>query len=73
MSHSEKKKPTFSEVRNLLSPSATIYTEIIQNQRQELDLNPTQFWIDNPLITTYDYIRMFDHNLVPKGVLPSTR
>ncbi len=70
MSHYEK--PTLQEVLSLLDPSITIYTEVIQNQQRELDLNPTKFWIDNPLITTYDYIRMFDHNL-SKGVSPSTR
>lgn len=69
---SQNEKPTTEEVLSMVDPSVTIYTEVIQNQQRELDFQPTQFWIDNPLITTYDYIRMFDHNL-SKGVSPSTR
>lgn len=72
MSHNEKH--ISNEIQKLLSPSISIYKEVIQNQLTELSLDPKQFWIDNALITTYHYIRMFDRDVTTtKGVSPSTR
>jgi hypothetical protein len=72
MSHNEKH--ISNEIQKLLSPSISIYKEVVQNQLTELSLDPKQFWIDNALITTYHYIRMFDRDVTTtKGVSPSTR
>jgi len=70
MSQNEKQK--FAQVQGYLSPSVTIYRELISNQSNELGLDPKKFWIDNALISTYDYIRMLDY-IHLKGVQPSTR
>ncbi len=72
MSHYEKK--ISEEIQEVLAPSVSIYKEVVQNQLTELGLDPKQFWIDNALITTYHYIRMFDLNVTTtQGVSPSTR
>lgn len=74
MSQNEKRKISeqSSQVQEFLSPSATIYRELINNQSIELGIDTKKFWIDNALINTYDYIRMLD-NVHYRGVQPSTR
>lgn len=63
-----------NEIQPVLSPSVTIYKEAVQNQLTELGIDSKKFWIDNALITTYHYIRMFDLNVTTtQGVSPSTR
>lgn len=68
MSQSENKISV--RMQPMMSPTVTIYRELIHNQSIELGIDTKKFWIDNALIRTYDYIRMFSHNT---GVLPSSR
>ena len=72
---SQNEKLNFDLIQGMLSPSITIYKELVQNQFVELGFDPKKFWIDNALITTYDYIRMCSHNnlAITSGVSPSTR
>jgi hypothetical protein len=67
---SQNEKNISVRMQPLMSPSVTIYKELIHNQSIELGFDTKNFWIDNALIKTYDYIRMFSHN---RGVLPSSR
>lgn len=67
---SQKEKKLYERIQPLLSPTVTIYRELVENQSIELGIDTKKFWIDNALIKTYDYIRMFSHN---QGVSPSTR
>ena len=69
MSHNENN--ILAKMQPVLTPSLTIYTELIHNQSTELGLDPKKFWIDNALIKTYDYIRM--SQILTGGVLPSSR
>lgn len=63
-----------NRIQPQLEPSISIYKDVVQNQLVELGVDPKKFWIDNALITTYHYIRMFDHNVTTtQGVSPSTR
>lgn len=68
MSQNENK--ILVRMQPMMSPTVTIYRELIHNQSIELGIDTKKFWIDNALIKTYDYIRMFSHN---RGVLPSSR
>jgi hypothetical protein len=62
------------EMQRVLSPSLTQYTDLIHNQSVELGLDHKKFWIDNPHITTYHYIRMLNPKMtITGGVLPSSR
>lgn len=67
---SQNEKNILVRMEPLMSPTVTIYKELIHNQSIELGIDTKKFWIDNALIKTYDYIRMFSHN---RGVLPSSR
>lgn len=67
---SQNEKNILVRIEPMMSPTVTVYKELIHNQSIELGIDTKKFWIDNALIKTYDYIRMFSHN---RGVLPSSR
>lgn len=71
---SQIEKQILVEMQQAFTPALTIYTELIQNQSVELGLDHKKFWIDNPYITTYHYIRMLNPEMtITGGVLPSSR